>query len=102
MKATGIVRRVDDLGRLVIPKELRRTLRIKEADPIEFYVQGDTIILKKYNAMGDLEQVIDNIESYIEQDDLLPAGVSLALRGKIAEMRKIIEKEAAQNEDYRP
>jgi transcriptional pleiotropic regulator of transition state genes len=48
MKATGIVRRVDDLGRIVLPKELRRYLMINEADPLEIYVDGDMIILKKY------------------------------------------------------
>ncbi|MEK4239094.1 AbrB/MazE/SpoVT family DNA-binding domain-containing protein [Paenibacillus sp. FSL H7-0714] len=49
MKATGIVRRIDDLGRVVLPKELRRTLGIAEGDPIEIFVDGDKIVLKKYN-----------------------------------------------------
>lgn len=48
MKSTGIVRKVDDLGRIVIPKELRRTLAINESDPVEIYVEGEQIILKKY------------------------------------------------------
>jgi transcriptional pleiotropic regulator of transition state genes len=48
MKATGIVRRIDDLGRVVIPKELRRTFDIAEGDPLEIFVDGETIILKKY------------------------------------------------------
>lgn len=48
MKATGIVRAVDDLGRIVIPKELRRTLDIAERDCLEIYVEGEQIILKKY------------------------------------------------------
>ena len=48
MKATGIVRRIDDLGRVVIPKEIRRTMRIKEGDPIEIFVDGKMICLKKY------------------------------------------------------
>lgn len=48
MKATGIVRRVDDLGRVVIPKELRRTLGIADGDPLEIFVSEDQIILKKY------------------------------------------------------
>lgn len=48
LKSTGIVRRLDDLGRVVIPKELRRTLGIKEGDPVEFYVDGDKVIVKKY------------------------------------------------------
>jgi len=48
MKSTGIVRKVDELGRLVIPKELRRTLDIEEKDALEIYVEGEQIILKKY------------------------------------------------------
>ena len=48
MKETGIVRQVDDLGRIVLPIELRRNLNIDIKDPLEIYVQGDTIILKKY------------------------------------------------------
>lgn len=50
MKATGIVRRVDELGRIVLPIELRRTLDIMERDPLAIYVDGDTIILSKYDA----------------------------------------------------
>lgn len=48
MKATGIVRAVDNLGRVVIPKELRKTFDIKETDPVEIYTEGEQIILKKY------------------------------------------------------
>lgn len=55
MKATGIVRRIDDLGRIVIPKEIRRTLRIREADPLEIFTDREgEIILKKYSAIGEM------------------------------------------------
>lgn len=55
MKATGITRRIDDLGRVVIPKEIRRTLRIREGDPLEIYTDHNgEIILKKYSMMGEL------------------------------------------------
>lgn len=55
MKATGIVRRIDELGRIVIPKEIRRTMRIREMDSIEIYTAGDgEIILKKYTPMGEM------------------------------------------------
>jgi AbrB family transcriptional regulator (stage V sporulation protein T) len=55
MKATGIVRRIDDLGRVVIPKEIRRNLRIREGDPMEIYVDKEgEIILKKYSPIGEL------------------------------------------------
>ena len=57
MKATGIVRRVDDLGRIVIPKEIRRTLRIREGDPLEIYTEKDGgVIFRKYSPMGDLQE----------------------------------------------
>ena len=57
MKATGIVRRVDDLGRIVIPKEIRRTLRIREGDPLEIYTEKDGgVIFWKYSPMGDLQE----------------------------------------------
>lgn len=55
MKATGIVRRIDDLGRVVIPKEIRRTMRIREGDPLEIYTDRDgEVIFKKYSPMGEL------------------------------------------------
>ena len=53
MKSTGIVRSVDELGRVVIPRETRRTLRIEEKDPLELFIDGDWIILRKY-AVGGL------------------------------------------------
>lgn len=57
MKATGIVRRIDDLGRIVIPKEIRRTLRIHEGDPLEIYTESDgTVIFKKYSPIGELSE----------------------------------------------
>jgi len=57
MKATGIVRRIDDLGRVVIPKEIRRTMRIREGDPLEIYTSRDgEVIFKKYSLMGSVEE----------------------------------------------
>lgn len=57
MKATGIVRRIDDLGRVVVPKEIRRTLRIREGDPLEIFTDREgEIILKKYSPIGELSQ----------------------------------------------
>ncbi|MBR3837765.1 MAG: AbrB/MazE/SpoVT family DNA-binding domain-containing protein [Clostridia bacterium] len=55
MKATGIVRRIDDLGRVVIPKEIRRTMRIREGDPLEIYTDRDgEVIFKKYSPVGEM------------------------------------------------
>ena len=57
MKATGIVRRIDDLGRVVIPKEIRRTLRLRDGDPMEIYTDREgTVILKKYSPIGDMAE----------------------------------------------
>ncbi len=57
MKATGVVRRIDDLGRVVIPKEIRKTLRIKEGDPLEIFTDKEgEIILKKYSPIGELTE----------------------------------------------
>jgi transcriptional pleiotropic regulator of transition state genes len=56
MKNTGIVRRVDDLGRIVLPKELRRTMDIKEGDPMEIFVDGESIVLKKYVPAGPCDE----------------------------------------------
>ena len=55
MKATGIVRRIDDLGRVVIPKEIRRTMRIREGDPLEIFTNSEgEVIFKKYSPVGDI------------------------------------------------
>lgn len=56
MKATGIVRRIDELGRVVIPKEIRRTLRIKEGDPLEIFTERDELMLKKYSPIATIER----------------------------------------------
>ena len=58
MKATGIVRRIDELGRVVIPKEIRRTQRIRRGDPLEIFTTGDgEVIFKKYSPVGELQGV---------------------------------------------
>ena len=62
MKATGIVRRIDDLGRVVIPKEIRRTMRIREGDPLEIYTDKDgVVIFKKYSPMNGLSDFAAHI-----------------------------------------
>ncbi len=58
MRATGIVRRIDELGRVVIPKEIRRTLRIREGDPLEIYTDHDgEVVLKKYSPIGEIASI---------------------------------------------
>ena len=61
MKATGVVRRIDDLGRIVIPKEIRRTLRISEGSPLEIFTEKDgEIVFKKYSPIGELSEFATN------------------------------------------
>ncbi len=84
MKATGIVRRIDDLGRVVIPKEIRRTLRIREGDPLEIFVDREgEVILKKYSPISELsdfakeyaEALFDSLSSpvFISDRDVIIA-----------------------------
>lgn len=86
MKATGIVRRIDDLGRVVVPKEIRRTLRIREGDPLEIFTESDgSVVLKKYSPIGELSEyakyfsgaigsVIDHTVVICDKDSVISAG----------------------------
>lgn len=69
MKSTGVVRRVDDLGRIVIPKEIRRTLKIRDGEELEIFVENDVVVLKKFSKVADLEniskKIIDVVSSLI-------------------------------------
>jgi AbrB family transcriptional regulator, stage V sporulation protein T len=68
MKATGIVRRIDDLGRVVIPKEIRRTLRIREGDPLEIFTDREGgVILKKYSPIGELSDFAKEYAESLQQ-----------------------------------
>lgn len=96
MKATGIVRRVDDLGRIVIPKEIRRTLRIREGDPLEIYTEKDGgVIFRKYSPMGDLQEFASQMCESIGSATGLIAAVAdrdsiIALHG--APKRELMDK----------
>ena len=96
MKATGIVRRVDDLGRIVIPKEIRRTLKIREGDPLEIYTEKDGgVIFRKYSPMGELQDFAAQICEAITDNTGRIAAVSdrdsiIALAG--ASKRELMEK----------
>ena len=68
MKATGIVRRIDDLGRVVVPKEIRRTLRIREGDPLEIFTDREgEIILKKYSPIGELGTLHNSMRTVLHR-----------------------------------
>ncbi|MBQ7288620.1 MAG: AbrB/MazE/SpoVT family DNA-binding domain-containing protein [Clostridia bacterium] len=73
MKATGIVRRIDDLGRVVIPKEIRRTMRIREGDPLEIYTAADgEVIFKKYSPIGEMSQTAIQFADALSKHTELP------------------------------
>ena len=107
MKATGIVRRIDDLGRIVIPKEIRRTLRIRESDPLEIFTdrEGESI-LKKYSPIGEmstfarqyaesLAQVSGQMTLIADRDQFIAAaGGCKALLGKSisSQLEEVIER----------
>ena len=97
MKATGIVRRIDDLGRVVIPKEIRRTLRIREGDPLEIFTDREgEIILKKYSPIGELaafagmDQVV--AASGNGRKEVQEKYISKVLQGELEERNSILAK----------
>ena len=73
MKATGIVRRIDDLGRVVIPKEIRRTMRIREGDPLEIYTDREgEVIFKKYSPIGELQSFAAEYADTLQKTSGMP------------------------------
>ncbi|MEK5105028.1 AbrB/MazE/SpoVT family DNA-binding domain-containing protein [Cytobacillus sp. FSL M8-0252] len=81
MKSTGITRKVDELGRIVIPKELRRTLDIKEKDPIEIFVDEEKIILQKYQSA-----LACHVTGEVSSDNFVLAGGKIVLSKETAEL----------------
>ena len=76
MKATGIVRRIDDLGRIVIPKEIRRSFRIKEGDPLEIYTDAEgEVIFKKYSPIGELSNFAAQYAEVLHKSGGLPIAI---------------------------
>jgi len=68
MKATGIVRRIDDLGRVVIPKEIRRTLQIHEGDPLELFMQGRAVCFKKYDKTLSIRESVSDVRDLLKEE----------------------------------
>jgi len=91
MKATGIIRRIDDLGRIVIPKDIRRILRIHENDPMEIFVSEDGIILKKYNYIQSVSNSINDLKEAIDNEDNIKN--KSTLNQKIKELEEILKVE---------
>lgn len=95
MKKTGIIRRLDNLGRIVIPHELRMTYNISEHDPLEIFVSEDgSIVLRKYQINDQLTESVSAMRNTVEQyGDRLPKHVSVALKKHTFEMLKLLEEE---------
>lgn len=93
MKATGIVRRIDDLGRVVIPKEIRRTLKIREGDPLEiFTLPSGEVVFKKYSPVGEISQFA------AQYADVLYKVISLPTL--ICDRERVIASSGVQKKDY--
>lgn len=90
MKSTGIVRRIDDLGRVVIPKEIRKNLKIKENESLEIFIDGDNIILKKYSNLTDKEKVFNDYISVL--NDITGNEIIITDRDKVLVSSKKNEK----------
>ena len=96
MKATGIVRRIDDLGRVVIPKEIRRTMRIREGDPLEIFTDtGGEVVFKKYSPVGDVSAFSAQYADAINKSSGIPVVICdkdsvIAVSG--ASKRELLEK----------
>ena len=76
MKATGIVRRIDDLGRVVIPKEIRRVMRLREGDPLEIYTETDgSVVFRKYSPVGELSRVSAEYAEAINRTSGIPIAI---------------------------
>ena len=92
MRVTGIVRRVDDFGRIALPKEIRRLMQIHENTALEIYLEDqDKIILKKYDYTGEIETGITSLKSLIIANGELPNDLSTQLNAKINEMNDILK-----------
>ncbi len=95
MKATGIVRRIDDLGRVVIPKEIRRTMRIREGDPLEIYTDADgEVIFKKYSPIGELSAQTKQYAEVLYRSTNLP--VLITDRDRVIACAGIPKKDALE------
>lgn len=91
MKAIGILRRVDDLGRVVIPKEIRRTLRIHEGDALEIYIDADMVCFKRYCPQGEWQEDLKKIEEEVREHYWMPNSEYSELAGKLSEHFQEIE-----------
>lgn len=92
MKATGIIRRIDDLGRVVIPREIRRSIGIREGEPFEIFIEGkDTICFRKYgtNLSSEIDHLMDTIETCVDD-----CGKMAQIKKLLVEVQKLVGSES--------
>ena len=92
MKATGIIRRVDDLGRIVIPKEIRRTLGVTDGTPMELFTEGKKLIIQKYIPELDFKQSVDDLRKvFYETEEFFSAGTANKIEEHIKALTEILK-----------
>jgi AbrB family transcriptional regulator (stage V sporulation protein T) len=92
MKETGIVRRIDELGRIVIPKEIRKNFHIDEGEPMEIYIQDGCIVIKKYAVNEDINELLLNVKESLQ--DKKGSEQNDVMIGKVDELLALIKKDA--------
>ena len=97
MRATGIIRRIDDLGRIVIPKEIRRTLGLREGDPMEICVEDDAVIFRRYDAFVTTITVLKRTKLLIDDDWDLDREEKHKIMQKLQEAIDLIERKDEVN-----
>ena len=97
MKSTGIIRRIDDLGRVIIPKEVRRTLNLKEGDPLEMFVDGNMLCLQKYYVAESYRERIRSFIADLTEDSYMDN--SAEIKAKLNEVLELLGGKDG-NDDY--
>lgn len=92
MKNRGIVRRVDDLGRIVIPKEMRKELGVSDGDPMEMLLIDDGVLIRPYPRAGEISSYLRNLKAAVRDDSYLEADEHDALLEKINEFEDMLKK----------
>ena len=91
MRSTGVIRRIDDLGRIVITKEFRRKMNIHEGDPLELYEGEDFIAFKKYNPTKSVRSMLENLKNEVRDEPALEN--KTALLKKLQEVSELLDQE---------
>lgn len=98
MKATGIIRRIDSLGRVVIPKEIRRTLNIHEGDPLEIFTENDGVIFRRYNFTDTVQDAVDELKRKVQDTEDLKHKTDILNR--VSELENLMVKERDEFEGH--